>query len=247
MQGKICFRLTPIYHEGKPSSWSKNHSVHICKNHINRMQSPSSSYMGCWCQSCTPTIWKIVNQESSHDLIFVRFWVIFWRVPWITQANLPHICLRRLIESNVVCPHTNLPGNDVPNYWSSLYCTYEDEQLVCINSSYVAELFWAAADECQTQLNATLEIFETTWNEQPIFILAGMLFTEAEDTLNIDLDFYLTNLTKPPMILNSRSLSLMWMKLAWLANTWPDLVFDIPQTVQVALCMSKYAPTVGLF
>ena len=73
----------------------------------------------------------------------------------------------------------------------SLYFKFEDNQLIGIDGSYSDILLRARVDKWQILANAALERFETTRNEQPPLILAGMNLPEVEDMLPIDQDFYL--------------------------------------------------------
>ena len=66
-----------------------------------------------------------------------------------------------------------------------LYCNFENNHIIGINSSYVDDLLRTGTNECTAQADATLERFGTTLNDQPPFIFAGTHITEKQDILNI--------------------------------------------------------------
>ena len=63
----------------------------------------------------------------------------------------------------------------------SLYGTFDDDQLLGINGSYVNDLLRAGTDEWKTHSDAIFERFETTKNQQAPFTFAGMHITESDN------------------------------------------------------------------
>ena len=63
----------------------------------------------------------------------------------------------------------------------SLYCQFEDDQLVRNNRNYDDVFLRAGTDEWETRLDATLERLETTGNQQAQFTFAGMHISESDD------------------------------------------------------------------
>ena len=109
----------------------------------------------------------------------------------------------------------------------SLYCQFEDDQLVGINGSYVDDLLRAGTDEWKNYSDATLERFETTGSQQAPSIFAGMHITESENMFHIDQDFYMSRIEQIPLNAKFSRFASMKMKLACLANTRTDIVLEI--------------------
>ena len=63
----------------------------------------------------------------------------------------------------------------------SLYYQLEDFQLVVINGSYVDDPLRSGMDEWKTYSDATLELLETTANQQTQNTPAGMHITESNN------------------------------------------------------------------
>ena len=97
----------------------------------------------------------------------------------------------------------------------SLYCQFEDDQIVGINGSYVDDLLQAGTNEQQTHADATFERFETTGNQQAPFTFAGMHITESDNIYHIDLDFYMSKIEQIPSDAEFSTFASMRMKLAW--------------------------------
>ena len=76
----------------------------------------------------------------------------------------------------------------------SLYCRFENNQIIGINISYADDVLRTGANKWMSQADSTLERFETTGDDQPPFIFAGLNITEKQDMLNIDQDFYLNKI-----------------------------------------------------
>ena len=121
----------------------------------------------------------------------------------------------------------------------SLYCQFEDGRLVGFNGSYVDDLLQAVTDEWKTHSDSTLERFETTGNQQAPFIFVGMLITESDNMHHIDQDFYMNKVEQIPSNTEFSKLSSTRVRLAWLANTRPDIVFEISQIAQVTRAIMK--------
>ena len=67
----------------------------------------------------------------------------------------------------------------------SLYCKFEENELVGLNVGYVDDLPRAGADECYST-DESLEIFETTGREELPLIFYGMRITDNEDMFHIN-------------------------------------------------------------
>ena len=119
----------------------------------------------------------------------------------------------------------------------SLYSQFEDDQLVGINGSYVDKIFRAGTDEWNTNSDDTLERFETTGNQQAPFKFAGMHITESDNMYHINQDFYESKIEQVPSDAEFSKFVSMEMRLEWLANTRPDIVFKISQIAQVTRAM----------
>ena len=63
----------------------------------------------------------------------------------------------------------------------SLYCQFEDDQLVGMYENFVDDFLRAGADEWKTHSNATLERFEPTGNQQISFTFSGIHITESDN------------------------------------------------------------------
>ena len=109
----------------------------------------------------------------------------------------------------------------------SLYCQFEDYHLMGINGSYVDDVLRVGTNESQTHSDVTLERFETTGNKQAQFAFARMYITDSENMYHIDQDFYINKIEQIPSNTAFSKFVFMRMKLAWLANTRPDIVFEI--------------------
>ena len=119
----------------------------------------------------------------------------------------------------------------------SLYCQFEDNKLIRINGRYVDDLFRAGTDEWKTHSDTTHERFETTGNQQALFTFTGMHITESDNMCHIDQDFYMSKIEQIPSNAEFSKFASMRMKLAWLANTRPDIVLEISQIEQVTRAM----------
>ena len=72
----------------------------------------------------------------------------------------------------------------------SLYCQFEDEQLVGINGGYVDNFPRAETDEWQTHSHATLERLENNREQQAPCTFAGMNITEYDNMYCFNQDLY---------------------------------------------------------
>ena len=115
----------------------------------------------------------------------------------------------------------------------SLDCQCEDDRLVRINGSYVDDLLRAGMDEWQIPSDATLERFGTTANKQAPFTFAGMHVTESDIMHLIDQDFHWSKVEHIPSNNEFSKYASMRMKLAWLASTRSDVVFQISLIAQL--------------
>ena len=119
----------------------------------------------------------------------------------------------------------------------SLYCYFEDDQLILINWSYVDDLLRAGTDEWQTHSDATHERFETIGKQQVPFTFAGMHITESDNMYHRDQDLYMNKIEQIPYNAEFSKFASMRMRLAWLVNTRPNVVLEISLIAQVIRAM----------
>ena len=105
-----------------------------------------------------------------------------------------------------------------------LYSHFEDYQLAEINGSYVDDFLRAGTNEWKWNSYATLERFETTGNQQPPFTFAEMHITKFDSMYHINQDFDMSKIEPLSYDAEFSKSASMRMKLAWLANTWPEFV-----------------------
>ena len=115
----------------------------------------------------------------------------------------------------------------------SLYFKFEDDQIIGLNGSCANDLLRIETSEWMTLADATLERFETAGSDQYTLTFTGVYITEKQDMLIIDQDFYLNKIEQIPSEAEFSKFAPMGMKIAWLANTRPDLAFEISQKAQV--------------
>ena len=118
----------------------------------------------------------------------------------------------------------------------SISFSFSNNCLSGINTSYVDDLLRAGTKEFRCQSAATHKRFETSGDEELPLTFAGSHISKTSDsTMSIDQTSYMRNLEE----LNSDSdfgqFRSMRMRLAWLSNTRPDLLFEISQCAQVTL------------
>ena len=116
----------------------------------------------------------------------------------------------------------------------SLYFSFRLGELVGINGTYVDDLLRAGDNGFHKKCAQTHERFETSGDESLTLIFAGSALTrEPDGSITISQSPYrkqLEFLDKSSTFSDFRS---MRMKLAWLSNTRPDLLFEISQLAQI--------------
>ena len=115
-----------------------------------------------------------------------------------------------------------------------MYLHFEDDKLVNINGTYVDDLLRCGTPEFEELSKLTYEKFKTTGTEDLTLTFAGLnIRLRPDDTFSI---YQLCYHQKLETLQASASLSefhSMRMKLAWQANSRPDLIVDISQLAQV--------------
>ena len=119
----------------------------------------------------------------------------------------------------------------------SLYCEFEDDQLVGINGSYVGDLLREGTDDLRTYSDTTLEQSEITGNQQAPTILTRMDITESDNMSHIDQDFCMNKIEQIPSYVEFTKFVSVKMKITWLTNIRPEIVFEITQIVQLTRAM----------
>ena len=104
----------------------------------------------------------------------------------------------------------------------------EDDELEGINGPYVDELILAGKEKFEEKCKKTHELFEITGDEDIPFDFSGFNIRKGN---YFPLKMNQTSYAKQLQVLDHNStfpnFRSMRMKLAWLANTRPDLLFDI--------------------
>ena len=116
----------------------------------------------------------------------------------------------------------------------SLYFSFRLGELVGINGTYVEDLLRAGDVEFRRKCQVTHEKYEISGDESVPLVFAGFTLSRNSDgSFSIDQNQYrkqLEYLDKSSTFSEFRS---MRMKLGWLANTRPDLQFEISQLGQI--------------
>ena len=116
----------------------------------------------------------------------------------------------------------------------SLYFSFRLAELVGINGTYVDDLVHTIDNEFRKKCAKTHQAFEKIGDNRPPFTFSGFNVSVTDnESLSIDQNLYRKQLE---YFYNSSTFSefrSMRMKLAWLANTRPDLQFAISQLAQV--------------
>ena len=103
-----------------------------------------------------------------------------------------------------------------------------------INGSYVDDLLGAGTQEFRDLCKVTHRRFETSGNDEIPLTFSGFNISKiSEGELAIDQAFYLKNLEQLQLETTYPDFRSMRMKVAWMANTRPDMQFKISQLVQV--------------
>ena len=116
----------------------------------------------------------------------------------------------------------------------SLYFAHANGEIIGLSGSYVDDLLRAGTPEFRTSSSRTHVRFETTGDEDPPFTFAGFNIAKRSDVpYAIDQLFYMKKLEELELSSSFDQYRSMRMRLAWLANTRPDLQFEISQIAQV--------------
>jgi len=115
----------------------------------------------------------------------------------------------------------------------SLYFSFRRGELIGINGSYVDDLLRAGTEEFKNDCQITHRFFETSGDDSPPFTFAGFTVNKTSTSLTIDQTFYLKKLECLESDSNFSDFRSMRMRIAWLANTRPDMQFEISQLAQV--------------
>ena len=108
--------------------------------------------------------------------------------------------------------------------YPSLYFAHDNNFLIGLSRSYVDGLLRAGTPAFRKTCSETLQRFETTGDEHPPFIFAGFNIVKCTDVpYAIDKPFYLKKLEELDSSISFNEFRSMRMRLAWLANTRPDL------------------------
>ena len=105
----------------------------------------------------------------------------------------------------------------------SLYCKLENSQLIGLNVIFVDDFLRVENNEWKHQAHSTLQRFDTTRNKYSPFTLAEVNITETPDLTFIDQDLYMKRIEQIPNEADISTFSYLLTKLAWPANTRPDL------------------------
>ena len=115
-----------------------------------------------------------------------------------------------------------------------LYFSFRHGKLEGINGYYVDELLRTGTLGFKKYCEKTDERFETSGDESLPLTFAGFTLSKRRNSFYVmDQNFYLKKLECIKPTCNFNEFRSMRMNLAWLANTRPDLLFEISQLVQV--------------
>ena len=117
---------------------------------------------------------------------------------------------------------------------ASLYFSFRRGDLIGINGIYMDDLLRAVSDELQEICQQTHEKFERSGDQSLPLTFAGVSINRHQDgKLSMDQTFYLQKLECIESSSDFQSFRSMRMRVAWLANTRPDMQFEISQLAQV--------------
>ena len=117
----------------------------------------------------------------------------------------------------------------------STYFHCEDDKLIGINGTYVDDLLRCGTLELEELCNMKYKKLVTTGTEDITLTFArSNNRRRTEDAFSFDQLFYNQKLETMQGSASWSELHSMCMKLAWLANSRPDLVVDISQLAKVA-------------
>ena len=116
----------------------------------------------------------------------------------------------------------------------SLYFSFRNGDLIGMNRSYVDDLLRAGTFKLRSQCERTHAKFETTGDERlPITFAGFRISADNHNLFTIDQYFYLPKLEQLDVSIGFPESRSMRMKIAWLANTRPDMQFEISQLAQI--------------
>ena len=103
-----------------------------------------------------------------------------------------------------------------------------------MNGSYVEDLLRVGNREFRDLWSHTHRRFETSGDDDLPVTFAGFeIARESDGSFTIDQTFYLKRLEQLDLSSTFENFRSLRMKVAWLANTRPDLQFEISQLAQV--------------
>ena len=106
----------------------------------------------------------------------------------------------------------------------SLYLSIRKGELIGINGSYVDNLLRTGTRDFRSEWELTHRKFGTSGNEVPTFTFAGFrMSSNGDNSYRIDQNFYLPELVAIENSIEFSTSRSMRMKIAWLANTPPDV------------------------
>ena len=125
-----------------------------------------------------------------------------------------------------------LSPNKVDN---SLSFRHDDsDNLIGVHASYVDDLLRAGTRSFREACQVTSATFETSPDEELPFTFAGIQIKKTNHgMLSIDQSFYLKKLEELPKDAAFPSFRSMRMRLAWMANSRPDICYAISQIAQI--------------
>ena len=116
----------------------------------------------------------------------------------------------------------------------SMYISIQHGKLDGISGVYVDNILRTGTPRYRLQCSKTHVKFDTTGDEEPPLTFSGFHITIPSNfPFTMDQTFYIRNLEE--LNIDSRFLAFRstGMKLAWLASTLPDMLFEISQLAQV--------------
>ena len=117
---------------------------------------------------------------------------------------------------------------------TSLYLAHDNNSLIGLNGFYVDDLLRAGTPAFRKTCSETLKRFETSGDEHPPFTFDGFNIAKPNDVpYAIDQLFYLKKLEELDPSISFNDFRSMRKRLVWLANTCPDLQFEISQLAQI--------------
>ena len=118
----------------------------------------------------------------------------------------------------------------------SLYFSHYDDSLCGITGTYVDDMLRAGTKYFRKRCDYTHTKFKTSGDDELPLTYSGFHITRLTDSsLAVDQNFYLKSLEELSACSAFPEFRSMRMRLAWLSNTRPDLLFEISQLAQITL------------